>query len=503
VLVGAVVARPAAAYDARIQWSPVAAASGYRLYVRQIGTSWSTGTDIGARQPDPDGVVRYVLSGLPLGVAQDFAVAAYDTGGESALSNVISVLVTATPSRTATATATVPRTATATSALAATRTSTRTPTASSTLTAAATATRTATRSATSTPPASAPPTATRTPPSSSSTPTPTRTATPSPTNVPAGSAIGGTVRYYADGGPVPGVRLALSGSAGAATADTDAGGDFAFPSVAAASWQLRPTKHGDVQQAITSLDASYVLQAISGRRSLDALQSLGCDVTGDGTISTLDASRILQLTVGWIDALPAAVTCGSDWVFSPQPLAVPGQRLVPPSLAGRSCEPGAIAYEPLQTAAPQQDFAAVLIGDCTGNWSAAPPGGALRREVAPPSVWLGAPRRLRAHRWAVPVYVGDRSTLQAFSAHLQVASSSARLAKMAVSGVPSGALAQFADDGADVVALAVALPDLVPIGARPVLVLVLEPAAWSDEAPPDVRLIEAAVDEQAATIVAP
>ena len=65
-----------------------------------------------------------------------------------------------------------------------------------------------------------------------------------------------------------------------------------------AAGQLTPRKLGDRGSAISALDAAYVLQHVVGMRTLDDAQQLACDVSGNGTLSALDATRILQLTVG-------------------------------------------------------------------------------------------------------------------------------------------------------------------------------------------------------------
>ena len=187
----ALAASPAAAFDARVGWAPVQNVAGYRLYVRQSGQAYNGGVAVGLLQADVDGVVRYVTTGLPIGVINYFSVTAYDTsGGESALSNELSLLVTATPTAGAAATPTPTASSTATVNTAVlTATATPTPTASST-----TAVNTAVPAATATHTA----TSTATPPSTaSSTPTRTHTTTATPSSAPVGTAsTSGLVAAY-------------------------------------------------------------------------------------------------------------------------------------------------------------------------------------------------------------------------------------------------------------------------------------------------------------------
>ena len=79
------------AYDAVVSWTPVAGAAGYRLYA-YTDEDHLTGhaTDVGAAQPDVDGLIRYVVKGLPVASASFFAVTAYGEGGaESEMSNAL------------------------------------------------------------------------------------------------------------------------------------------------------------------------------------------------------------------------------------------------------------------------------------------------------------------------------------------------------------------------------------------------------------------------------
>ena len=78
--------------DARIAWSPVAGSSGYKIYVRASGAQYGAGIDVGARTPDADGIVRFVLTGLNPLMTSYFAVTNYDaTSTESQRSNELDV----------------------------------------------------------------------------------------------------------------------------------------------------------------------------------------------------------------------------------------------------------------------------------------------------------------------------------------------------------------------------------------------------------------------------
>ncbi len=201
-----------------------------------------------------------------------------------------------------------------------------------------------------------------------SSPTPTATATPAvpPTATPTGVQVSGALTARG-GAAVPSATLTLSGGSPRA-AVSDASGAYAFAGVPVGVWQLTPRKTGDLRGAVTALDAAWVLQAVAQLRTLDSAQRLAADVTGDGTVSALDATMILQRAVGLNGNFAAATACTSDWLFTPNATVVPNQSVVPPSLSSGSCMMGSLTYGPLGANATGQNFSAILLGDVTGNW---------------------------------------------------------------------------------------------------------------------------------------
>jgi hypothetical protein len=183
--------------------------------------------------------------------------------------------------------------------------------------------------------------------------------------------ISGAIRYYGSGVPVPGVVVDLVELTGAATlsAQTDANGQFAFDAVSAGSWQVQPAKMGGADGAISALDAVRVLQFSNGQATPNPGQQLGCDVSGDGTITEDDAVLILNYTVGSLTRFPVADVCGSDWIFVPVPSAAVNQSVTQPLISAGTCQPGSITFDPISAAATNQDFEAILIGDCSLSWS--------------------------------------------------------------------------------------------------------------------------------------
>jgi hypothetical protein len=272
--------------------------------------------------------ITFAANAITLLVLPGNGVAGSPTPTPTATPTPVPPTASATATRTRTATATATRTSSATASATRSVTATPSPTLSATRTSSATATRTA-----------------------------SVTATPVAT-----LSVSGAVRYYRGNLSVAGVSVG--------GASTDGTGAYRLGAAAGAVLQAAPNRSGGQGAALSSLDAAWILQAIAGSRTLDADQVLAGDVTGDGTLSTLDAATILAHVVGSVPRLPAAERCASDWLFVPTPSPAANQSLIAPLLTSSSCTMGAIAYSPLSAPASGQDFRAVLLGDVTGNWTA-------------------------------------------------------------------------------------------------------------------------------------
>ena len=385
----------------------------------------------------------------------------------------------ATPTRTAVRTATA--TATATRTLAPT-VPTATPTAAPTRTATRTATQTATWTLT---------------------PSFTATAPAPPTSTPAVRArrkVRGRVRYYSTDRGVPNATVNLRGATQDAT-QTSAVGDYEFDDVRAGAWELGAEKASDFGTGVTPLDAAYVLQAVAHLRALDPSQRLACDTTGDGQLSALDAARILQFSVGALARLPVADTCGSDWSFVPDPAPMQQQSVINPAIAAGMCNDGRIMLEGLFDEASDQNFRAILFGDCTGNWDAGQ-GAAVARGAAAAAgaarVRLGSPT-MGATQVRVPVYVRARGPYN--SLDLKVAYDPSRLTPAGVSMQRATDTSFTSSNAPQPGLLRVAMASGEPIRRRFGVLLMLDftLAAGMTNAG-QVQALEASVDERPAAI---
>jgi hypothetical protein len=309
-----------------------------------------------------------------------------------------------------------------------------------------------------------PPTATRTRTSTataSATTQPAATSTATP-GAPSGNRIAGTLRYYRGSRPVAGAVVELDGPAPQSTT-SDAAGQFSFGAVADGNWRLEPRKTGGRGAGVSALDAAYVLQYLAGMRGLDAAQRVACDVSASGSLTPLDATRILQLTVGVLNSFPATTACGSDWLFAPQP---GDQTLLQPAFSDGACQPGAISYAELGADVSGQDFSAMLIGDCTGNWQPPAAAGATARRGVAPAMSLTTLRHVPGGRLRAALLLRTSGPLQSIEATLAIDPTRLRLAgARAVLGARE-ALLLANEPTPGIVAIALASPEPIAAGVR-------------------------------------
>lgn len=371
-------------------------------------------------------------------------------------------------------------------------TATRTPIPTATGTPTITATRTPRPTRTTQPISTSTP---RVTPTESATPA-TRTEVPRGTPTPAGSdggSLSGKVRYYASNQPVGDVAIDLSGPSLERTR-TGASGEYGFGRVAGGSYALRPSKTGGAGSGISALDAALVLQAALGRRTFDAVQELACDVTGNGSVSPLDAAWILQLNVDLGGRFPAGEACESDWAFLPAPAAAENQTIIQPALSLPLCRPGTIELSPLAGDVAKQDFLGVLFGDCSGNWQSDEVG--IIQEEAPPGSDLDLQPMRRARGGRVRLPIGVRTSTPFFSLDLHLRYDPAELELRSVRPVPSdGPMLRYNADTPGRLVISLASPDPLP-GNGDVLIVAEFRDLNVDEAFPQVVVPFAAIDEQ-------
>lgn len=164
------------------------------------------------------------------------------------------------------------------------------------------------------------------------------------------NVISGTISgkvYYADNTSqgVPNTNINASGSVPRSTT-TDCGGLYSLNGFGTGPYTVTPSKSGEVNGSVTGLDASKVARFVAGLDTLTPTQQIAADVSGDGTISALDAAYISQY-----DAGIANPSRSGTWVF------VPVSRTYPADV---------------ETNYTNQDYQAILYGDVTQNWMGTP-----------------------------------------------------------------------------------------------------------------------------------
>jgi PKD repeat protein len=158
-------------------------------------------------------------------------------------------------------------------------------------------------------------------------------------------SVAGAVEYWEGDVAVPGTLLRLEGDH-SYNSTNGANGTYALTGILAGDYILTPSKSDDVQ-GISAYDASFVLRHTAGLLTLTGYQATAADVNQSGVISSQDASYILLKAV---DLIPVPFPGASVvWDFDPQ------QR----------------SYTNLDGDQADQDFAAILLGDVSGNWPVA------------------------------------------------------------------------------------------------------------------------------------
>jgi hypothetical protein len=158
--------------------------------------------------------------------------------------------------------------------------------------------------------------------------------------------ITGTITYgNAIGSPavrgIPNAALNAVGSVNT-SANTDAAGFYTLSGMGSGPYTVTPSKTGGVNSALSGLDSARVAQHVVGLITLNSTQLTVADVSGAGGVSSFDSALIARYTV----SLPNSGSSGT-WIFTP---------------VNRS-------YPNVNTNQTGQDYAALLMGDVTGNWN--------------------------------------------------------------------------------------------------------------------------------------
>ncbi|QTA84808.1 Immunoglobulin domain-containing protein [Desulfonema magnum] len=174
-------------------------------------------------------------------------------------------------------------------------------------------------------------------------------------------AISGNVTYFSNALPVSDVLITLEGTnfytgdPVTDTALTDKAGTYTFSDVVRGDYTITAFRDDEaVTESLSATDASKIALSVLGKQVLSEMQKKAADVTGNGSVTGLDASRLVRFTTGLIPAMSDNGKAAS-WQFDTD-----SSELSPDS-----------DMENL-------DFVAAITGDVSGNYSPGSSPGALR-----------------------------------------------------------------------------------------------------------------------------
>jgi len=121
-------------------------------------------------------------------------------------------------------------------------------------------------------------------------------------------------------------------------------GQFQFSGVLDGTHTLNIEKDDGINDSVRGYDASLILSHVVGSATLSGSALAAADVTGNGEISALDASKVLEVAAG-LETVPFA-NQASPWAF----------------------EPAERRYDEITSNITNADFTAIFMGDVSGNW---------------------------------------------------------------------------------------------------------------------------------------
>lgn len=121
-------------------------------------------------------------------------------------------------------------------------------------------------------------------------------------------------------------------------------GQFQFSGVLDGTHTLNIEKDDGINDSIRGYDASLILSHVVGSATLTGSALAAADVTGNGEVSALDASKVLEVAAG-LETVPFA-NQASPWAF----------------------EPAERRYDEITSNITNADFTAIYMGDVSGNW---------------------------------------------------------------------------------------------------------------------------------------
>ncbi len=177
-------------------------------------------------------------------------------------------------------------------------------------------------------------------------------------------SVSGNVIYFSNLLPVPDMKIMLAGTdfyTGnplSAEAVTDASGNYLFSDIIRGDYTVTPFKNEPPDpDKLSATDAELIAEVALGTRSLTPLQYRIADITLNGRVSGLDASRLGRFTAGLTAGINGAGPVSPTWISEPESFSFS-----------------------LNSDTVSRDFTAALAGDVSGNYSP----GALEKPAREP-----------------------------------------------------------------------------------------------------------------------
>ncbi len=203
-------------------------------------------------------------------------------------------------------------------------------------------------------------------------------------------SVSGNVSYFSNLMPVPDMKIMLAGTDSytgnpvSAETFTDASGNYLFSDAVRGDYSVTPFKNDPPDpKNLSAADAELIAEAALGVRSLTPFQYRIADITLNGRVSGLDASRLGRFTAGLTPGINGAGPVSPTWIS----------------------EPDSFSFS-LNADTENQDFTAALAGDVSGNYTP----GASETSAREP----GRITEITAEQGSVlsvPVIIGDETEI--------------------------------------------------------------------------------------------
>jgi len=182
--------------------------------------------------------------------------------------------------------------------------------------------------------------------------------------------ISGKIKYYSNGYPINNVLLTLEGEKSYTTV-SDVNGFYEFIHIEQGNYRLYPSKKDDLG-ALSATDASEIFRYAENNNSLSCFEMIAGDVSQNGTISSIDGSRVASYRAGLLDCLNDECV---NWVFIEDTAASEFSIKKKAFNYKKQCTdwpeiPYSFErnYNNIQSSLSEEDFIGIRLGDITGNW---------------------------------------------------------------------------------------------------------------------------------------